>query len=278
MGKNRQLDLFVALIGDIPFRDERESMTAPLVSLSKNKRTRIEWEGPGGQRILVTAAEEYGVATIWDYDVLLWAISQINEAINQGLPVSPRVQFHPYNLLSAVGRDTGGQGYAELKAALHRLRATGVSYESPALDGKRRKLGAFNLLQAFAIEEEEGRAKSAWMDLPTWLFEAVTLDRDVLAISPRYFDLTSGLDRFLYRLARRHVGKQAGWVFTFRDLHGRSGSAQAYGPFARDLRKAIARNALPEYSMAEIEGANGPSLAFNRDPAKAEWRDRRLFP
>lgn len=276
MSKNRQLDLFVALIGDIPFRDERESMTAPLVSLSKNKRTRIEWEGPSGQRVLVTAAEEYGVATIWDYDVLLWAISQINEAINQGLPVSPRVQFHPYNLLSAVGRDTGGKGYAELKAALHRLRATGVSYDSPALDGKRRKLGAFNLLGAFLIEEEEGKAKVAWMELPAWLYEAVTLDRDVLAISPRYFDLTSGLDRFLYRLARRHVGKQAGWIFTFRDIHGRSGSAQSFGDFSRDLRKAITRNTLPEYSLAEGKGANGPTLMISLDPERAEWRDRRF--
>lgn len=278
MSTNRQLDLFVALIGDVPFRDEREAMSAPLVALSKNKRTRIEWEGPSGQRVLVTASEEYGVATIWDYDVLLWAISQINEAVNAGLAVSSTIEFHPYNLLKAVGRDTGGKGYGELKAALHRLRATGVAYEGPALKGKRRKLGAFNLLTSFQIEEnDEGHAKAARMELPMWLFEAVTKDRDVLAISPKYFDLTSGLDRFLYRLSRRHVGKQAGWVFTFRDLHTRSGSAQRYGDFARDLRKAITRNALPEYSMREIEGANGPSLAFNRDPAKTEWRQDRRY-
>lgn len=278
MSQNRQLDLFVALIGDVPFRDEREAMSAPLVAISKNKRTRIEWEGPSGQSVLVTAPEEYGVATIWDYDVLLWAISQINEAVNAGLSVTSRIEFHPYNLLKAVGRDTGGRGYGELKAALHRLRATGVAYESPGLNGKRRKLGAFNLLTAFQIEEdEEGKAKAAWMELPMWLFEAVTKDRDVLAISPKYFDLTSGLDRFLYRLARRHVGKQAGWIFTFRDLHTRSGSAQPYNQFARDLRKAITRNALPEYSMAETEGANGPSLAFNRDPAKIEWRQDRRY-
>ena len=209
MSTNRQLDLFVALIGDVPLRDEREAMTAPLVALSKNKRTRIEWIGPSGQRVLVTAPEEYGVATIWDYDVLLWAISQINAAMKAHLAVSPRISFQPYSLLRAIGRDTGGKGYAELKAALHRLRATGVSYESKVLDGKRRKQGAFNLLTAFEFEEdEEGRAKGAWIELPTWLFEAVQLDRSILAISPRYFDLTSGLDRFLYRLARRHVGRQ----------------------------------------------------------------------
>jgi hypothetical protein len=29
--------------------------------------------------------------------------------------------------------------------------------------------------------------------------------------------------------------------------------------------------------MNEIEGANGPSLAFNRDPAKIEWRQDRRY-
>jgi ribosomal protein L24E len=34
---------------------------------------------------------------------------------------------------------------------------------------------------------------------------------------------------------------------------------------------------LPEYSMREIEGANGPSLSINRDPAKVEWTNDRRF-
>ena len=112
MSKNSQLDLFVALIGDVPFRDEREAMSAPLVSLSKNRRTRIEWEGPSGQKVLVTAPEDTGIATIWDYDVLLWAVSQINEGVNAGLSVSARITFSPYNLLKAVGRDTGARDMA----------------------------------------------------------------------------------------------------------------------------------------------------------------------
>ena len=142
-------------------------MRAPLVELAKNKRTRIEWEGPSGQQVLVTAPEETGIATIWDYDVLLWAVSQINEAVNAGLPVSAPIEFHPYNLLRAVGRDTGGKGYGELKAALHRLGSTSVAYESPSLKSKRRSLGRFNMLSAFRIEEnDEGKAKAAWMELP----------------------------------------------------------------------------------------------------------------
>ena len=57
-----------------------------------------------------------------------------------------------------------------------------------------------------------------------------------------------------------------------------TGSKQRYGDFARDLRKAITRNTLPEYSLAEVEGANGPTLSMYRDEAKSEFRDKRFKP
>lgn len=53
-----QLDLFVAIIGEIPLRDDREMMWAPMVSLAKRSPRKLEWEGPSGQRVLITASEE----------------------------------------------------------------------------------------------------------------------------------------------------------------------------------------------------------------------------
>lgn len=50
--------------------------------------------GSSGQKVLVTAPEDTGIATIWDYDVLLWAVSQINEAVNAACPFRP-IEFHP---------------------------------------------------------------------------------------------------------------------------------------------------------------------------------------
>ena len=48
---DRQLDLFVTFVGDVPLRDERESMSLPLVSLSKRKRLKpIEWTSNDGKR------------------------------------------------------------------------------------------------------------------------------------------------------------------------------------------------------------------------------------
>lgn len=268
MTASRQLDLFVAFVGDIPLRDDREAMSAPLVSLSKNRRTRIEWEGPSGQTVLVTAPEDYGIATVWDLDVILWAVSQLNAAVERGQKPPATISFRPYDLLRAVGRDTGGRGYAELKAALERLQRTTV--ETTIRRPKKDRIVAFNLLTDYVLDEDDAsRPMGISITLPRWLHDAVVTKREVLAISPRYFDLTSGLDRFLYRLARRHAGKQTtGWRFSFKDLHGRSGSAQRYADFARDLRRAIARDCLPEYRLAETAGKGGPTLTMWRDPAR----------
>jgi hypothetical protein len=48
----------------------------------------------------------------------------------------------------------------------------------------------------------------------------------VLTIDPAYFALTDGIERWLYRVARRHAGHQPkGWAFELRHLHAKSGSA-----------------------------------------------------
>ena len=49
--RQEQLDLFVALIGDIPLRDDPNAMIAPMVSLAKLSPTRLEWTGPRGQHV-----------------------------------------------------------------------------------------------------------------------------------------------------------------------------------------------------------------------------------
>src|SRR6266436_9440063 len=125
--KGHQLDLFIALPSDLPARDQQDLMERPFFSLSKNKRTTpIEYKA-GGNYIKVTAPEEYGVATIWDADILIWAASQITEAIERGLKTSRFFRLPAYDLLKFTRRDTGGKGYQELKAALDRLQATSVA-------------------------------------------------------------------------------------------------------------------------------------------------------
>jgi plasmid replication initiation protein len=57
-----------------------------------------------GIRVEVHGFPEHGMATIWDADVLIWAVSQIVEAADHGLKTSRFFRFRPYQLLIAIGR------------------------------------------------------------------------------------------------------------------------------------------------------------------------------
>jgi plasmid replication initiation protein len=67
---------------------------------------------------------------------------------------------------------------------------------------------------------------------------------------PGYFALTGGIERWLYRVARRHAGHQPkGWAFELRHLYAKSGSAACFSDFALDLRRIAARQTLPGYDL-----------------------------
>ena len=74
----------------------------------------------------------------------------------------------------------------------------------------------------------DGRPEGIELIVPDWFYKAVLDDALVLTIDRAYFDLTGGLDRWLYRLVRKHGGKQEfGWSFDFPHLHAKSGSLSA---------------------------------------------------
>ena len=107
---DQQFDLFVPYISDLPLRDQRETMERPFFSLAKRKRLKpIEYVSPNGEVFVnVFPNAEFGMATIWDADVLIWAASQLNNLRKQGKNDLPRaLQFQPYDLLKTIGRPTG---------------------------------------------------------------------------------------------------------------------------------------------------------------------------
>ncbi|PWW43525.1 replication initiator protein A [Melaminivora alkalimesophila] len=94
----------------------------------------------------------------------------------------------------------------------------------------------------------------------------------VLTIDPAYFRLTGGIERWLYRLVRKHGGRQeAGWQFDFQHLYRKSGSVARYYDFAADLRALVARQALPGYHLRieQVAGIASPLLMFRPVPSAA---------
>src|SRR6266481_4431474 len=102
-----QPDLFAASFADIPVRDQKDMMERPFFSLAKRPRLKpIEYQ-VGNVWIEVSPNPKFGMATIWDADILIWASTQITEALDRGLTPSRTVRFHPHNLLKSVRRQTG---------------------------------------------------------------------------------------------------------------------------------------------------------------------------
>lgn len=243
-------------------------MAYPFFSLSKTHRVAPIDFVAGNVTIRVEAVPDHGMATIWDADILIWAASQIVEARDNGLRTSRLMAATPYEILTYVGRGTSSRDYQRLKAALDRLQSTTVStsIRQPS-EGRRHRFSWINEWQERT--DRNGRPEGIELIVPDWFYQAVLDDALVLTIDRTYFNLTGGLDRWLYRLVRKHGGRQRdGWRFDFRHLHQKSGSLSPFKRFAFELRDIIRRQPLPGYRLfLEAEIGGRLLLAFEPMPA-----------
>jgi len=254
-----RLDPFVVATGDAAPRDQRDLMERPFFSLAKTPRTRPIHYRAADVEVQVLGMPEHGMATIWDADVLIWAASQIVAAENNGLTTSRFFRFTPYQLLRAIGRETGNRQYLLLKAALARLQSTVVA--TTIRNGTHWRRRQFSWINEWEeLTTRAGRVEGMEFVLPEWFYNGV-IDRSlVLTIDPAYFRLTGGIERWLYRVARKHAGRQPkGWAFELSHLHQKSGSLARPSDFALDLRRIAARQSLPGYDL-QIEWEDGREL------------------
>ena len=244
-----QPDLFAANFADIPIRDQRDTMERPFFSLAKKPRFAPIEYNVGDVWVEVSANPKFGIATIWDADILIWASTQVTEALDRGLTPSRTIHFYPHNLLKSIRRPTGGEHYMRLRAALDRLTHTAVRTNIRA-QGKK-KAASFHWLESWTevTDEKTGETTGMTLTLPDWLFQGIAMKGGVLTIHEDYFLLTGGIERWLYRVARKHAGQQeTGWQFTMRQLYEKSGSTARFSDFALDVRKVVEIDSLPEYT------------------------------
>jgi len=280
ISEREQLDLFRALPGELAVRDAQDLMAYPFFSLAKSKRTvPIDFRA-GKISIRVEAVAEHGMATIWDADVLIWAASQIVEARDAGLKTSRLMVATPYEILTFVGRGTSARDYIRLKAALDRLQSTSILTSIRQLTSRRRH--RFSWINEWKeMADPHGRPLGLELILPDWFYTGVLNRSLVLTIDRAYFDLTGGLERWLYRLVRKHGGHQrGGWSFDFKYLHAKSGSLSPLKHFAYDMREIVRRERLPGYRLVIERGLHGAErLTFTPmpvDPLAARLRSRGL--
>ncbi|NEX91154.1 replication initiator protein A [Caulobacter sp. 17J65-9] len=244
-----QVDLFLDSLVDAPLRDERALMEFPFFSITKRPQKEAFVYERDDVKIVVSPGPK-GMATIWDRDVLIYIASLLNERLERGLPADRKVHFAAHDFLRVTQRGTGKQAYELFKDALFRLRSTTV--ETTIVSGGQRNHRGFGWIDTFEIIEDERadgsrRMRAVEISLSDWMHRAVTKDRRVLSISRDYFALTGGLERRLYQLARKHVGRQKEWRILLPALAEKVGSQQELRFFKRDLKKVIEADAIPDY-------------------------------
>ena len=280
--EREQLELFRTLPGDLAPREAQDLMAYPFFSLAKTKRiVPIDFRA-GTIAIRVEPVPEHGMATIWDADVLIWAASQIVEARDAGLKTSRLMAATPYEILTFVGRGTSARDYDRLKAGLDRLQSTTVltSIRQPA-ERRRHRFSWINEWKETA--DANGRPFGIELILPDWFYAGVIDEALVLTIDRAYFDLMGGLERWLYRLVRKHGGRQdSGWSFDLLHLHAKSGILSPLKHFSYDVRQIVQRQTLPGYQLALTRDPNGTErLNFAPTPVApltARLRRRGLVP
>lgn len=255
-------DFFIGDLIDYAPKDHPEMMERPFFAIAKRKRLRpIEYENADGSIwIKVSGHPEHGMATIWDADILIYCISKIVAARDAGdNDFGPSIFVSPYELLKSIARETGGKNYQELMAAIKRLKTTTIETN---IRGGKSRIAMFNWL---AEVEGEGREsenpeqlKTLELRVSNWLFKGIMSGKGVLTLDREWFLLKGGLERVLYRIARKHAGDQAhGWTCRFDVLYQKTGSEEPQRNFAVRLRRLVKRDGLPRYTMRLTKTADG---------------------
>ncbi|MBE8232990.1 MAG: replication initiator protein A [Endozoicomonadaceae bacterium] len=253
-----QLDFFVCDIFDATPKSDMASMEHPLFSLStKPDYTRKEYTN--GDSWIKIAPSPDGCATVHDRDVLIYCISQLMAAINDGRKVSRKLRFHANHMLTTTNRDTSGYGYVMLQNALRRLQGTQI--ETNITTGGKEEWRVFSFIESAEIikESRDGRMQDLEITLSDWVFNAIQEKcGDLLTISRDYFRLRKPLERRLYEIARKHCGnKNKEWKFKIETLHKKTGSRSTMREFRRMLNNIIDKNNLhehiPDYTFSLID-------------------------
>lgn len=267
-----QLELFIANHAGVMPKDDHQTMEHPFFSVGKKIDMVPRHYSNGDVSVSVTPSGR-GLATIWDKDILLYAASQVLASLNQSQPVSRRIRIDTFAFLKTTKRSTSVASYERIEDALLRLRGTTIS--TTIVTGGKRTTNGFGLIEEYSIVDEGGkrdgspskkrRVLSFDIVLSEWFYRAL-LSKQVLTITPEYYEITGGTERRLYEIAKKKCGYQDEFKIGLEKLFKRSGQKHSTLPpspsevelssykvalkkFRYELKKLVKADSLPEYTV-----------------------------
>ena len=274
-----QLMFFVPTIYDAPLKDDVHLMDVAPFSLSKKANKGIIKYELKDSLITIEGGAETGLATVFDYDIFLNMVSYLADEVKnyrnseaKGLrPSLPPKVYRPSasHILKFCRRSDGGKAYEDLEAALDRLANTTIKVVNLS-GGKRRQVDSRPMISGYSVVSRTGanRIETIEISIPDWVYTSVVRNErtlPLLTLHQDYFLISSGLGRFIYRLARKAAGKSEA-TYSLKELYKRSGSAQEQRKFAYDLREFVTRTLafpMPEYDLSLEDGKDGTVLRMS---------------
>lgn len=268
-----QTDFFVPTLYDVGTKDSRSIMDVAVFRLSKRDRRAgevIHYELSDGH--VTVSGGAAGMASVWDYDLVLMAVSHLTEQMNrfrEGKAERPSRIFRPHvaDVLRFCRRSDGGKQKDDLVETCIRLNTTHVAVQRIKKNSNGKTItvdeGEPLISRYKIIKSDTGKPEYIEIELADWMHREITDGKnpEVLTVHPDYFLIDPGIGRFVYRLARRAAGKtEAKW--SFQTIYDRSGSSGTLKKFTENLRKIINSNNLPEYNIEEELGNSGPLLVM----------------
>lgn len=252
--KHAQDDLFICDVADAVLKDVMPQMEHPFYSLSKKPETTVRRYEHNGNWLEVTPSVK-GLATIYDKDILIYAISQIMAKLKNNEDINKRVRINSHDFLKFTNRGTGGKDYKSLVESMERLRGTMITTNIKS--GGEEQIDTFGLIDSSSIRRKyglDGRLLWVELSLSDWVFNAIKA-QEVLTLHRDYFRLRKPLERRVYELARKHCGSQTVWKCSTSVLQKKSGSKSNLKEFRRMLKNLAEYNHLPDYSVSfDVEG------------------------
>jgi plasmid replication initiation protein len=250
-----------------PIRDVIDLMEFPFVALSKNRINPIIYESADKtKKVVISGHRGHFLASIYDWDIILIVAGKIQEILNNESDIpSCTISIPRHELLKALHKQDGKKQHKDLEKSLDRLQLTGISTTVNNKDYRHR--AGFGFLDRWGYSERKNarETRKIQITLSPWLYELCCAQGGLLKSNISYFDITSGLKKFLYRTARKHAGNNKdGWKFSIEMLYEKSGSEREFKKFKSDLKAAVQDDDIPEHSMEWVEESGKTFVSFKR--------------
>lgn len=286
-----QLMFFVPSVHDAPIKDDFNLMDIAPFALSKSSVEGVIRYELKDCIITVEGGAEVGLATAYDYDIVINMISHLAEATRQyrvdeakGLrPTLPPKTYRPAaaEILKFCRRELGGKQYEDLEKALDRLQATRIKITNLKTSsdrggkskevGHRRETESFPLIGRFKVvsRTSQDRIDLVEIDIPAWVYEGVVRPDgkpSILTLNPDYFLINRPIAKFIYRLARKAAGEGEA-RYSLGELRKRSGSKLPTHKFRQAIQEIVAttqNSPLPDYDLSLEDGKQDLILIMRR--------------